>query len=131
MSDSATLDLARDFFDAVCRADTAFLKKAYAPDAVIWHNTDQTEKSAEASIATIEWLVENISNFRYENIRAMPTPTGFVRLHICRGTHKSTGRELCVPVACIGEVKNGRITRFEEYFDGSQGAADVPLTAGR
>jgi ketosteroid isomerase-like protein len=131
MGDNAVEDFAEDFFNAICRADVAFLKKAYAPDALIWHNTDMTEKSAEASIGTIQWLIDNISNFRYEDARTIPTATGFVRLHICRGTHKSTGRELCVPVACIAEMKNGRITRFEEYFDASQGAADVPLTAGR
>jgi ketosteroid isomerase-like protein len=130
MNDAA-LQLAHDFFDAVCRADTDFLEKAYATDAVIWHNTDQTEKTAAASIDTIRWLVDNVANFRYENIRTMPTPNGFVRLHICRGTHKSTGRELCVPVACIAEVRNGRIARFEEYFDSLQGAADIPLTSGR
>jgi ketosteroid isomerase-like protein len=130
MSDAMS-KLAQDFFDAVCRADKKFLENTYAPDAVVWHNTDQTEKSATASIETIQWLIDNISNFRYENARTMPTPSGFVRLHVCRGTHKSTGRELRVPVACIADVKNGRITRFEEYFDSSQGAADVPLTSGR
>jgi ketosteroid isomerase-like protein len=126
----AALKVAQEFFDAVCRADIKFLENAYASDAVIWHNTDQMEKTAAASIQTIQWLVDNIENFRYEDIRTLPTPEGFVRLHICRGTHKSTGRELCVPVACIGKVKDGRITRFEEYFDSQQGAADIPLAAG-
>ncbi len=131
MGEADAVKFAGDFFNAICRADKAFLEKTYAPDAVIWHNTDQVEKSAAASIDTIKWLIDNISDFRYENARTMPTPNGFVRLHICRGTHKSTGRELCVPVACIAEVKNGRITHFEEYFDSTQGAADVPLTTGR
>lgn len=121
------VELATRFFDAVCAGDLTTLRNIYAADAVVWHNTDQTEKTAEASLGTIQWLVGNIRDFRYENVRIMPTPAGFVRLHVCRGTHLSTGKPLCVPVACIGEVKDGRLVRFEEYFDSVQGAPDVPM----
>lgn len=123
------LEVSKAFFDAVCAGDIARLQAIYAPNAVVWHNTDRIEKTAEASIGTIKWLVENVEGFRYENARTLLTDFGFVRLHVCRGRHKSTGKELNVPVACIGEVKNGRLTRFEEYFDSVQGAPDIPLAS--
>jgi ketosteroid isomerase-like protein len=123
-------DVARRFFAAIESRDLAAVAEVYAPDAVIWHNIDDTEKTREDSVATIAWALENIENLRYEEIRFQPLEKGFLQQHVCRGIEKSTGRKIELPTAVVCEVRGDRIARLEEYFDSVGAAAGVPLTQG-
>ena len=123
------LAVADKFFDAVASGDLDMVANIYAPDAVIWHNTDNTVKGPEVNIATLRWLADNVEDFRYEGTRQIEIPGGFLRQHVCHGRVKGTGQQLTVPIAVVAQVKNGRITKLEEYFDSAQGAADISLGA--
>jgi ketosteroid isomerase-like protein len=101
----------------------AAVGEIYAPDAVIWHNTDRTEKTREQNLAMLAWAVEHVAGLRYEDVRLEPIPGGFVERHVVRGTEKASGRELVLPAVVVCRVERGRITRLDEYFDSAQAPA--------
>ena len=117
------LDVARRFFAAIERGDLAAVGEIYAPDAVIWHNTDRTEKTREQNLAMLSWAVEHVAKLRYEDVRLEPIAGGFVERHVVRGTEKASGRELVLPAVVVACVEGGRITRLDEYFDSAQAPA--------
>ncbi len=121
--DADPLAVAVRFFAAIERGDIAAVDEIYAPDAVIWHNTDRTEKSREQNLAMLAWAVENVARLRYEDVRLEPIAGGFVERHVVRGTEKASGRELVLPAVVVCRVEGGRITRLDEYFDSGQAPA--------
>lgn len=123
--DTDPLDLARRFFAAIERGDLEAVREIYAPDVVVWHNTDRTEKSREQNLGMLAWAIENVRGLRYEDVRLEPIPGGFVERHVVRGTEKASGRELVLPAVVVCRVAGGRITRLDEYFDSAQ-APGVP-----
>ncbi len=122
-SEPDPLDVARRFFAAIERGDLAAVGEIYAPDAVIWHNTDRTEKTREQNLAMLAWAIEHVAGLRYEDKRLEPTANGFVERHVVRGTERASGRELVLPAVVVCRVAGGRITRLDEYFDSAQAPA--------
>ncbi|MBM4245395.1 MAG: nuclear transport factor 2 family protein [Deltaproteobacteria bacterium] len=116
MTDAEKIDFARRFFAAVERGDLDTVRGLYAPDAKIWTAQDPAERSPEENLAVLTWVKENVRNFRYEDVRCQPTPTGFVEQHVTCGTAPGGG-EFRFPACLVVRVENGRVTRLDEYFD--------------
>lgn len=114
--------LAKRFFDAIEEGDIQTVRAVYAPDAVIWHNTDNIENTREENLAVLDGFIKRIPVRRYENRRLDVFEDGFVHQHLLRGKTRD-GRELALPAALICKVKDGRITRLDEYFDSAAVAA--------
>jgi ketosteroid isomerase-like protein len=112
-----SLDAADRLFKAIERGDIAVIREIYAPDAIIWHNSDGATQTVDENLAVLGWVVANISDIAYTEIRRHPTPTGFVQQHVMRGRVKSSGKELRLPACIICIVEHGRITRLDEYLD--------------
>lgn len=119
-------DVATRFFKAIEAGDTDGVRSIYAPDAVIWHNTDDIEKTREENIATLTWAIENVENLHYEDVRRHRIDGGFVQQHTCLGIQKANGKEMRLPAVVVCQVKDGRITRLDEYFDSTQAPEGVP-----
>lgn len=113
------LELADRFFAAIPKGDIETLRAIYAPDARIWHNHDQATQSVEQNLQVLAWVVKNIAELRYEEIRRHATPTGFVQQHVLRG-RAPNGTTLEVPACIVCAVADGRITRLDEYLDSAQ-----------
>lgn len=122
---AAMIDLATRLFDAVQSGDVTAVRAIYAPDVAIWHNYDGVTQSGEQNLKTLALASAAIKDFRYEDVRLTPTPTGFVQQHVLRGTAPD-GSELRVPACIVCIVVDGRITRLDEYFDSAHIAALVP-----
>ena len=112
-----SLEVADRLFKSIERGDIAAIREIYAPDVKIWHNNDGATQTLDANLAVLGWVVANISEVAYTEIRRHATPTGFVQQHVMRGRVKASGKELRLPACIICEVENGRITRLDEYFD--------------
>jgi uncharacterized protein len=116
------LALADRFVTALETGDVATLEAIYAPDVTVWHNFDQLEQDREQSLATLAWVGRKLPGRRYEEIRRVVTPDGYIQQHVLRGTAPD-GTKLEVPavlrVYCDGE----HITRIEEYLDTAQTVA--------
>jgi ketosteroid isomerase-like protein len=116
MTTDGTLEVAERLFAAIVAGDIDALRNIYAPDAVIWHNSDGVEQSVDDNLRVLRWVVTHIANLRYEDVRRHVTPAGFVQQHVLRGTAPN-GQPFNIPACLVCTVKDGRITRLEEYLD--------------
>lgn len=112
--------VATDFFAAIEAGDVDALRELYSVDAIVWHNYDGIEQGAEQNLAVLRWLVRNVANRRYEEVRRLVVDDGFVQQHVLRGD-AALGR-LEVPAMMRVWVGNGRVTRIDEYLDPAQAA---------
>ncbi len=117
------MDAAERLFSAIERGDVDAIRAVYAPDVKIWHNFDGVEQSAEENLAVLAWVIKNIAEVAYTEVRRSPTATGFVQQHVMRGRMKQSGREIALAACIVCTVKGGRITRLDEYLDSAQTAA--------
>jgi ketosteroid isomerase-like protein len=116
------MEVADRLFKAIERGDVDAISGIYAPDVKIWHNFDGVEQTADQNLAVLAWVATNISDLAYTDIRRSPTATGFVQQHVLRGRVRASGREIAIPACIVCTVKNGRITRLDEYLDSAQTA---------
>ena len=100
MSDDAMRALAKRFFDCVEQGDIDGLVACYAPDAEIWHNTDEAIQGPEDNKKTLSGMVTRILDRVYDNRRVEVFPGGFVQQHVLRGTRSHDGVRVHLP-ACI------------------------------
>jgi ketosteroid isomerase-like protein len=121
---TTNLNLCERLFAAITAGDTEAVRAIYAEDAVIWHNNDGLEQTPEENLRVLRWVVRNVKDLRYEEIRRHETPTGFVQQHVLRGMAPN-GTALEIPACIVCTVKDGRITRLEEYLDSAHTAALV------
>ncbi|HET6794519.1 MAG TPA: nuclear transport factor 2 family protein [Acidimicrobiales bacterium] len=108
--------VAEALFGAITRGDVDAVRALYRSDTVIWHNYDGVAQDPDANLAVLGWLVRNVSDIRYEEIRRQVFPGGFVQQHVLRGRAPS-GAALEVPACMVVAVEDGRIVRIDEYFD--------------
>jgi ketosteroid isomerase-like protein len=118
-----SLETAERLFKAIERGEVAAIREIYAPTAKIWHNNDGATQTVEQNLALLGWVVANISEIAYTEIRRQPTPTGFVQQHVMRGRLKSSGKTFSLPACIVCTVEGGRIARLDEYLDSAHTAA--------
>ena len=114
--DEVTAATCRRFFDAIEQGDVEAAAAVYAPDAVIWHNTDEAATSREASIAVLRDIVRNLEDRRYADRRVATFATGFVQQHVLIG-QMGDGTTFRLPACVVATVRDGLITRLDEYYD--------------
>jgi ketosteroid isomerase-like protein len=122
MTADAVAELARRFFDAIEAGDLAAVAACYADDAVIWHNTDRAESAKAQNLEVLANFVSALPERRYEDRRLVVTADGFVQQHVLV-CPRADGSRRELPAAIVCAVKDGRITRLDEYFDSAQLAA--------
>ena len=115
------LEVAERLFTSIGAGDIEDVRDCYAANVVIWHNSDGLEQTRDENLRTLSWVIRNISDRRYEEIRRQPTPTGFVQQHVLRGTTRS-GQAMELPACIVCTVEDGKITRLDEYLDSAHAA---------
>ena len=108
--------LAIAFFEAVEAGDLDKVRSMYAPDVVVWHNFDRRAQTLDENLKVMRWLVANVSERRYEDIRRVVLDDGFVQQHVLTGIAPS-GARLDVPAMMRVWVSSGCVTRIDEYLD--------------
>jgi len=126
---SDVLVLAERFFRAIERGDVEEIRTLYAPNACIWHNHDSKEQTVEENLKVLGWMTRNVRNRRYEVRRRLPLPGGFLQQHVLHG--EAAGGRFAMPACIVVEVRDGRITRLEEYLDSAQISRLMALTRER
>ena len=121
MSDSS-LEVADRLFAAIQAGDVEGVRAVYHPDIEVWHNFDKLNQTADENLRVLAWMVRKMTDRRYEDVRRCETPEGFAQQHVLRGTAPN-GEPLDMPAAVFCTVKDGLITRLEEYLDPAQAAA--------
>jgi uncharacterized protein len=110
------LEIADRLFGAIQAGDVDAVRALYAPDAEIWHNNDGVTQSAEQNLQVLGWVVRHIKGLRYDEVRRHATASGFVQQHVLRGT-VGAGVTVAIPACIVCTVRDGRITRLDEYLD--------------
>jgi len=108
--------VATRFFAAIEAGDIEAISQIYAPDALIWHNTDQVEQSVEQNLVVLRWVHAHVKGWHYEDVRRTCFPGGFVQQHMGKGTAPS-GLPVTMPACIVAKVSDGRVTRIDEYID--------------
>jgi ketosteroid isomerase-like protein len=111
--------LAQRFFDSVEAGDVEALLGMYAPDAKIWHNTDEIATSVDENLRTLAGFVQRIGERRYRDRRLAVFDGGFVQQHVLHGV-RADGAAVTLPACIVCQVSDGRITRLDEYFDSAR-----------
>ena len=104
------------FFAALEAGDIDTLREIYAPDAVIWHNDDLIEQPVEDNLKVLQGLHRAVSGLRYDIVRRVPAADGVLQQHVLRG-HLPDGAPVELHAAMYLQVRDGHITRIEEYLD--------------
>jgi ketosteroid isomerase-like protein len=110
-------DMARRFFDAIEAGDIETMRSSFAPDAEIWHNTDELIVTRDQTAQTLTGMVARIKDRKYADRQLTAFPGGFVQQHVLTGVRVHDDVAVRLPCAIICKVENGRITRLDEYFD--------------
>ena len=110
------------FFSALEAGDIETLREIYAPDAVIWHNDDLLEQSVEDNLKVLQGLHRAVSGLRYDIVRRAVLPDGVLQQHVLRGA-LADGTEVELHAAMYLRVRDGHITRIEEYLDSGKRAS--------
>jgi ketosteroid isomerase-like protein len=108
--------LATRLFDCIERGDVEAVAGCYAPDVVIWHNTDGVEQSRDENLRTLTWVVRTLVERRYVDRRLDVFDGGFVQQHLLTGV-RTDGGKVSLPAVLVGRVAGGKITRLDEYID--------------
>lgn len=108
--------LATRFFDAIEKGDIDTVGAIYAPDAVIWHNTDGLASTREENLKVLTNFIKGVPTRKYLDRRLDAFADGFVQQHVLKGK-LANGKELVLPACIVCKVKDGLITRLDEYFD--------------
>lgn len=114
-------ELVAAFFAALEAGDIETLREIYAPDAVIWHNDDLIEQPVEENLKVLAGLHRVVSGLRYDITRRVPAPDGVLQQHVLRGTLPN-GADVELHAAMYLQVRDGRISRIEEYLDSGKRA---------
>ncbi|WP_375291297.1 nuclear transport factor 2 family protein [Qipengyuania sp.] len=120
MTDQEIEEFAAHFVDAVQRGDAEAMRACYAPDGVIWHNTNG-EQSLDDNVKTLNWFVQTLPDRKYNVLRREVIPNGFVQQHILSATLPN-GEAWQMDACVVVSLENGKIKRLDEYLDSAAGA---------
>ncbi|MEN3273622.1 MAG: hypothetical protein V7636_2383 [Actinomycetota bacterium] len=109
------MSVADDLFAAIEKGDIDGVRALYSSDAVIWHNNDGVEQAPAQNLQVLQWVVDNLADRAYEDVRRHEYDGGFVQQHVLRFTKDGERRE--IPACIVATVADGRITRIDEYLD--------------
>jgi ketosteroid isomerase-like protein len=128
--DRVVKSVADKFARFVAGGDLDALRSLYTPDARIWHNTDDKEKTVEESLEFLDGLLSVTSKRWYADVRLTPTPSGYVDQHyVC--AVMTTGEEVRVPICMVVTLEGERVKRVDEYIEtGASGPVTTALLRG-
>jgi len=113
---------------AIAANDAEALADLYAPDSVVWHNTDRVERKLEDVQALVR-AIRDVARCAVAVSATMITERGFVQTQENSYTFRD-GTSTRFHAALVVELDdNARITRLEEYLD-SAGLAPLIAALG-
>lgn len=104
-------------YSAACRAgDVDAMRDLSEPDAVVWHNFDGHEITAEQGRSALRWLHKLVPDVQWEDVAVRATPQGFVWQTIVTG--QAPGGDMRAHTCVIVTLSDrGKVQRTEEYVD--------------
>ncbi|ENZ83519.1 MULTISPECIES: nuclear transport factor 2 family protein [Caulobacter] len=126
MSKPDYVDFAKRFVAAIQDGDGEAVRAFYAPDAKLWHNTDNIEQTVDQNLKVLAWFVKTLPDRFYRVLRVEALPDGFVQQHILEATLPN-GEKWAMDACVVVKIENGLITRLDEYLDSAKSAQLRPF----
>jgi len=120
-SDQDVLAFADRFVGAIQSGDTDTVRACYAPDAKLWHNTDGIEQTVDQNMKVLDWFIRKLPDRNYRILRREVLPDGFLQQHVLEATLPD-GRPFKMSACCVIRMKDGVISRLDEYLDSAEAA---------
>ena len=122
MTEYEIRELCEAFFDAYENKRADILDQLYSDDCIIWHNVFGKDTTRDDNVAAMR--ADKGQRRRTYNDRTINVfHDGFVIQYSLNGVmhdgHVGPALWICI----VGKVRNGRITRVDEYMDSSKFAA--------
>lgn len=111
------LALSEAFVAAIQSGEADEVRRFYAPDAKLWHNTDGVEQTVEQNLKALAWFKRNLPDRNYRVLRREALADGFMQQHVLEATLPD-GTRWSLDACVVVRVKDGLITRLDEYIDG-------------
>ena len=119
MTPNEMLDLAETFVSAIQRGDVDAVRACYAPDAKLWHNTDNIEQTVDQNMKVLDWFIRTLPDRYYRVIRREALSDGFLQQHVLEATLPD-GTKWAMDACVVVRIENGKITRLDEYLDSAK-----------
>jgi len=113
--------LAQELFRALEAGDEAAVRACCHEDLVASQNGGPSF-GLDDLIGFARMVRAGVEGFGYHQARRRATRDGFVEEHLVRA-RLADGDDFALPVCLVAEVREGRVARLREYFDGAAGAA--------
>lgn len=126
MTESEILDLADRFMSAIQAGDVDAVRACYAPDAVIWHNNDGVDQTVDQNLKVLSWIGRKLPHRHYRVLVREALKDGFLQQHVLEATLPD-GMAWAMPACVVVRMKDGRVTRLDEYLDSAHSAALTAL----
>jgi ketosteroid isomerase-like protein len=120
-TDQDVLAFADRFVGAIQSGDTDTVRACYAPDAKLWHNTDGIEQTVDQNMKVLDWFIRKLPDRNYRILRREVLPDGFLQQHVLEATLPD-GRPFKMSACCVIRMKDGVISRLDEYLDSAEAA---------
>jgi uncharacterized protein len=122
MTPQDILDFADRYITALEGDDLEKVRAFYAPDARLWHNTDDIAQDMDISMKSMKWFMRNLPGRRYRVQRREALHDGFLQQHVLEATLPD-GTPWSLKACVVIKMANGVITRLDEYMDSAETAA--------
>jgi ketosteroid isomerase-like protein len=109
--------LADTMFAAIEAGDLDAVAATWGDGFVSWTNVAGPADAATTR-GLLAWLTTEATGLRYEVVRRILLPDGFVQQHVLHA-QAPDGTVLAVPACVIATVVDGRAARVDEYLDPS------------
>ena len=122
MDETQILEFAERFVGAIQTGNVEAVRACYAPDAKLWHNTDDIEQTIDQNMAVLAWFIKTLPDRYYRVLYRAALKDGFVQQHILEATLPD-GTKWKMFACVVVRMENGVIVRLDEYLDSAQSKA--------
>ncbi len=109
--------------ERITAGDVDGVDALYHDDAVVWRNIDNRELVKKQMLRVIDFLANQVTGLRYDDVRVRSTDDGYVQQHTLRCTSAS-GEPVEARACLVVQLRDGKVIRLDEYLDS---AAMAPL----
>ena len=95
---------------------------SYADDVLVWHNFSNTTQTKPENLKVLDGLTKNVAQIRYDVTERVLLGDRVMQRHLLR-CRVDGGEEVVIPACIFVTVRDGKITRIDEYLDTAQSNA--------
>lgn len=119
---NTALEVAQQLFEQIEAKRVEGVAALYADDILVWHNFTNTTQSKAENLQTLGGLTKNVVQIRYDVTERILLGDRVMQRHVLR-CRVANGEEVAIPACIFVAVRDGRITRIDEYLDTAQSNA--------